>query len=86
MGVEEKPSWAEIGKLTQQIKELKSELEGKEDSFHFAITDLQTKGEQLKAENQSLHDQITEMEKERSKIDKIAQTISQAAVSIIHLP
>ena len=73
----------------KQIRELKSELEGKEDSFHFAITALQTELEgrcnelhELKIKNQSLHDQITEMEAERIRIYQFA---AKAKVAISNI-
>lgn len=90
-------------------QELKSELEGKEDAYHFAETSLQNQIKrletdkarlaesndllhryieenritQLVAENQSLHDQITQMENERLKIDKLAKAIGKFAEDIV---
>lgn len=58
----------------KQIKELKSELEGKEEMSSEAIFQLQTKIGQLQNDNQSLNDQIIQMEGERFAIDKLLRT------------
>lgn len=75
----EKPSWAEIGKLTEENKQLKD----KNENLKSWNRKQSSKIEELETENQSLHDQITQMENERLKIDKLARAIGKFAESIV---
>lgn len=72
--------------LEKQIAELKSELEGKEDSAHFAITSLETKIAELERIVEAAKDCVRITQDENDKLQaKAAQQKNDLVVNKVRL-